>query len=99
MKARLKAERCGLILDPLEISPQGQAVRGIFVYAGPQRYESLRSFDVGFENILSRGFFGAFKIWLLRALKFSHEFTGNFGWDIILLTLLIKLCPPYPHEL
>ena len=80
-----------LQLEPVSV-PAGQSrTLQHFVYAGPQRYEALRRYDVGFDNVLSRGFFGGFKILLLRALKFSHQHTHNFGWDILLITLLIKL--------
>jgi YidC/Oxa1 family membrane protein insertase len=70
----------------------------IFIYAGPQRYEVLRSFNVGFDEILSRGFFGFFKLILLRSLKFFNNYCHNYGWAIIILTLLIKgLFTPLTH--
>lgn len=78
-------------LEPITIQGHQSRQEEFFIYAGPQRYEYLESFDVGFENILSRGFFGLFKVWVLKSLKFSHRFTHNFGWDILLLTLIIKL--------
>ena len=80
-----------LRLEPVTVSAGASRMLQNFVYAGPQRYEALTAYQVGFVNILSRGFFGGFKILFLRALKFSHRHTGNFGWDILLLTLLIKL--------
>jgi len=87
-----------LRLAPMSLEPGAKDTRRFFVYAGPQRYEMLKHYDVGFEQILSRGFFGVFKIWLLIGLKFSHRFTHNFGWDIILLTFLIKgLFAPLTH--
>lgn len=91
--ARGKDERISMKMSLAPVSIQGNQSKQeeFFIYAGPQRYEYLESFGVGFENILSRGFFGLFKIWVLKSLKFSHEFTHNFGWDILLLTLIIKL--------
>ncbi len=80
-----------LRMEPLSLAAGGKITRHFLIYAGPQRYEILKSFDVEFENILSRGFFGLFKIWLLLALKFCDRFVHNFGWAIILLTLGIKL--------
>lgn len=78
-------------LDPFSVREGATVVKPFFVFVGPQRYETLKSFSAGFEEILSRGFLGEFKILLLRSLKFSHRYTHNFGWDIILLTLIIKL--------
>ncbi|MFZ5803081.1 MAG: membrane protein insertase YidC [Candidatus Omnitrophota bacterium] len=87
-----------LILEPLSVAPGARTQRKIFVYAGPQHYETLKRFDLGFENILSKGFFGILKVWLLVTLKFFYRFTHNYGWAIVLLTLLIKgIFAPLTH--
>lgn len=78
-------------LDPFTLGAGEKATTRFRVYAGAQRYETLKAFEEGFEAVLSRGFFGLFKVWLLLILKFLHQFTHNFGWDILLLTLLIKI--------
>ncbi len=78
-------------LDPVTVSPGGSAKVKFKIYAGPQRYESLKKFEDGFEAVLTRGFFGMFKVWLLLILKFLNNFTHNYGWAIVLLTLLIKI--------
>jgi YidC/Oxa1 family membrane protein insertase len=79
-----------LKMEPISLAPHESLERHFLVYAGPQRYETLKSFQLGFESVLSKGFFGLFKIWLLIALKFCNQFTHNFGWAIILLTLALK---------
>jgi len=79
-----------LRFEPVTVLPGGKAAIRFAVFAGPQKYETLKSFGQGFEEILSRGFFGIFKFWLLMALKFLFQYIHNFGWGIILLTLLIK---------
>ncbi len=79
-----------LKMEPLSLAPGEKAAKGFLIYAGPQQYETLRKFDVDFEHVLSRGFFGIFKIWFLIALKFLTQFTHNYGWAIILLTLALK---------
>ncbi len=78
-------------LDPSTVPAGQKAVTRFKIYAGAQRYETLKKFEDGFEAVLSRGFFGLFKVWLLLILKFLHQFTHNFGWDILFLTLLIKI--------
>ena len=87
-KADDKTIRSTLRMEPVSIAPGSQAQKQFLIYAGPQRYETLREF--GFEDLLSRGFFGLFKIWLLMALKFLYGFVHNYGWAIIIMTLLIK---------
>ncbi len=79
-----------LRMEPISVPGNAVKERNFLIYAGPQRYEVLKSFGLGFENILSRGFFGIFQIWLLIALKFCNQLTHNFGWSIILVTLAIK---------
>jgi YidC/Oxa1 family membrane protein insertase len=80
-----------MTLEPLTVSGDGEGERSFLIYAGPQRYEALRSFGVGFEEVFSRGVFGLFKTGILSVLKFLNRYTHNFGWALVLLTLLIKL--------
>jgi len=87
-----------LKLEPLSIAPGSTETHHFFIYAGPKHYETLKRLDMGFEEVLSKGFFGLFKIWLLIALKFFYGFTHNYGWAIIILTCLIKLAfTPLTH--
>lgn len=80
-----------LLMEPVTVAPTSTSAKSLFVYAGPQRYETLKNLKMDFELILSRGFFGLFKIWLLVSLKFFNQYTHNFGWAIILLTVVLKL--------
>ncbi len=80
-----------MTLAPLTVSAGDEGERSFLIYAGPQRYEELKSFGDGFEEVFSRGFFGLFKTWILIILKFLNQYTHNFGWALVILTLLIKL--------
>lgn len=80
-----------LRMEPVTIAAGAAAEKNIFIFAGPQRYETLKNLKMDFELILSKGFFGLFKIWLLVSLKFFNQFAHNFGWAIILLTIALKL--------
>ncbi|MFH1800623.1 MAG: membrane protein insertase YidC [Candidatus Omnitrophota bacterium] len=80
-----------MTLEPLTVSGEGEGERNFLICAGPQRYEALKSFGVGFEEVFSRGFFGLFKMGILATMKFLNQYTHNFGWALVLLTLLIKL--------
>ncbi len=80
-----------LRFEPFAVAPGEKVTKNILIYAGPQRYEMLKSLHVEFEQILSKGFFGLFKIWLLISLRFLYQFTQNYGWAIILLTCALKL--------
>jgi len=80
-----------MTLEPLTVPAGGEGERSFLIYAGPQRYEALKTFGVGFEDVFSRGFFGLFKTWILMVLKFLNQYTHNFGWALVILTFLIKL--------
>lgn len=96
--ANTETMSAALMMEPITLQPGEKRTKEIFVYAGPQRYETLKSYEMGFESILSKGFFGMFKIWLLLTLKFLNQFAHNYGLSIILLTLLIKgLFAPLTH--
>ncbi len=81
-----------------EIAPGNSATRRIEVYAGPQYHSNLKAAGHGFERILSDGFFGTFKLWLLAALLWTYKLVGNYGWAIILVTCALKLAfTPFTH--
>ena len=80
-----------LQLKPQSIEPGQKMEQSFLIYAGPKYYRDLKSFGYGFEQILSHGFFGIFKLWLLIALQWTYRVVGNYGWAIVLITLAIKL--------
>ena len=63
--------------------------RSFFIYIGPQYYKELKA--MGFDQILSQGFFGIFKLGLLLGLQWTYRVVGNYGWAIILITCAVKL--------
>ena len=76
---------------PLSVAPGQKETARVLIYAGPQSYDLLKSFGVGFEKIFSHGMLGVFKVWLLKGLNFFHHVTRNYGVAILIITLLIKL--------
>ncbi|MCB9799840.1 MAG: membrane protein insertase YidC [Candidatus Omnitrophica bacterium] len=80
-----------LKMEPVSVGPGRIAAKEVLIYAGPQRHETLKREGAGFEKIMSRGFFGPLKVFLLQGLKFFNRYTHNYGWAIIILTLLIKV--------
>jgi YidC/Oxa1 family membrane protein insertase len=67
------------------------------IYAGPKAVNVLRSIHsadgkVSLEALLDFGFFGPIGKYLFLALQFIHaHIASNWGWAIILLTLLINI--------
>lgn len=69
------------------------------LFIGPKDLGILRSLDKGLERSIDFGYFAFVAMPLLYAMHFSHRFTGSYGIDIILLTVLIKLLlAPLTHK-
>lgn len=64
---------------------------GISLYAGPQELDKLRKLAPGLELVVDYGWLTVIAAPLFWVLTMIHKLTGNWGWAIIGLTLLIKL--------
>jgi YidC/Oxa1 family membrane protein insertase len=60
-------------------------------YLGPKGYENLKSLGLGLERSVDFGYFAPFGRIIHRALFTFHKVTRNYGWAIILLTLIIQI--------
>jgi len=70
----------------------GDMVRsGAKVFAGPKRTGLLESAGKGTEELIDYGWFAIVAKPLVFLMKASNRVTGNYGIDIILLTILIKI--------
>lgn len=66
-------------------------------FFGPKDATVLESH--GLEKTLNFGFFGIISRFLLTALIWINTFTRNFGWAIVVLTIIIKiLLYPLQHK-
>ncbi len=61
------------------------------LYFGPKNYDEMKALGLGYERIVNFGFFGIFAKWMFLALKAINGWVGNYGWSIILLTVLIRI--------
>ncbi|MGE5219504.1 MAG: membrane protein insertase YidC [Chloroflexota bacterium] len=61
------------------------------LFVGPKEIDTLKSVGKGMERSIDFGIFWFISIPLLYILHFFHRFSGSYGLDIILLTVLIKL--------
>jgi YidC/Oxa1 family membrane protein insertase len=85
----------------LEIAPEAakNGTTSYTVFFGPKDLDILKSFNKGLERSIDFGYFAFISLPLLYALRFSHQFTGSYGIDIILLTVVIKLLTaPLTHK-
>ena len=67
--------------------------RPLRFFVGPKELETLRKVGVGgaLANAINFGMFYWLVVPLLEALKWLYGFVGNYGWAIIILTILINV--------
>ena len=82
----------------LPVGSEGQ-VHKARLYAGPKQFDVLKSFENGLEDTIDFGWF-IYGSWtpvkavakpLFSVLRYIYDYTHNFGWAIIILTIGIKL--------
>ena len=73
--------------------------QGIAYFAGPKDFDVLAAVDKDFVRAIDFGMFAWLVVPLLRALKWLNGYVGNYGWSLILLTVLINLAMfPLRHK-
>jgi len=83
-----------LLSTTIGLSQPPQAVRFL---VGPKQFDLLQSVDRSlwtdavFVRAINWGTFKVIATPLLTALKWVHSYVGNWGWSIIVLTILINL--------
>ena len=60
-------------------------------YFGPKDFDQLQQSDQQLVRAINFGWFAWLVVPLLRALKWVNAFVGNYGWSIIVLTILINI--------
>jgi YidC/Oxa1 family membrane protein insertase len=73
--------------------------RALDFFYGPKDFDILATVDRELVRAIHFGMFSFLAVPLLRALKWLNAFVGNFGWSIVLLTVLINLAMfPLRHK-
>ena len=98
--ALIKTENPKVVTAGVRIAASGGAPSvALQLYAGPKEYDTLRSLNVGLEDMIDFGWFiyGSWTIVksiakpIFYVLRFIYEYIPNYGVTIILLTCGIKL--------
>ena len=94
---------------PLEAVPEGAhyvdwsarypAAAHAEYFAGPKDFDVLAAVDRDLVRAIDFGMFAWIVVPLLRALKWIDVYVGNYGWSLIILTVLINLAMfPLRHK-
>jgi YidC/Oxa1 family membrane protein insertase len=80
----------GAITPLASIAPGGDASAQSTLYVGPQDQRALEKIAPGLELVVDYGWLTFIAKPLFWLLQFLHGLVGNWGWAIVLLTVLIK---------
>ena len=76
-----------------------QPPQNVRFFYGPKQFDLLRSVDAELVRAVNFGMFGFLAVPLLGALQWIYGFVGNYGWSIVLLTMLINTAiSPLRHK-
>ena len=68
-------------------------------FFGPKAFDDLRAIDPELTRAIHFGMFSWLAVPLLGALQWVHGYVGNWGWSIVVLTILINLAMfPLRHK-
>jgi YidC/Oxa1 family membrane protein insertase len=82
----------GDLTPPPVTLARGQTVRMPYrIYLGPKKVDELKALGVGAERLVNFGFFGVLGKPILWVINLTHSVTDNYGIDIIILSILIKI--------
>jgi len=77
-------------LDPVAIEPGATGSVGARLYVGPQDQNKLEEIAPGLKLVVDYGILTVIAAPLFWLLSWLYSLTGNWGWAIILVTVIIK---------
>lgn len=80
----------GLIVPVAEIAPSAKARTAVTLYAGPQEQASLKQIATGLDLVVDYGWLTVVAAPIFWALQAIYSLVGNWGWAIVVLTIMIK---------
>lgn len=74
----------------LTVQPGASGQIAATFYAGPKIQDKLKALSPGLELTVDYGWLWPIAQFLFWLLKTIHGFLGNWGWSIVMLTILVK---------
>ncbi len=77
--------------ESVEILPSTEIVKGYTLFLGPKEIKILKNFGNNLESAIDYGFFDVIAKPLHYVLVYFNKYLNNFGFSIILVTIIIKI--------
>lgn len=81
----------GFNSQPVNVAPNKQITLNATLYAGPKVQSELKDVVVGLNKTVDYGLLWPISKVLFAILEGVHKVVGNWGWSIIILTILVKI--------
>jgi YidC/Oxa1 family membrane protein insertase len=81
----------GVILPVASIAPGARGAVSVPLFAGPQIQSALKQVAPGLNLVVDYGWLHIIAAPIFWVLEFINTLVGNWGWSIVVLTVLIKL--------
>jgi len=82
--------QAGLKVPVAEIAPGAKGEASLGLYAGPQEQNVLKELATGLDLVVDYGWLSLVAKPIFWALQTIHSLVGNWGWAIVVLTIIIK---------
>ena len=83
--------KMAFVASPWTLAPKEEKKIRYALYFGPRDTSILQPLGLELEKAVNFGFFDIVSKPLLWVLRFFNGFLHNYGWSIILLTILVKI--------
>jgi len=81
----------GVIMPEGNVQPGASLSFSTPLYAGPQIQKTLTALAPGLDYVVDYGLLTPIAAPIFWTLQKIHQYVGNWGWSIVILTILIKL--------
>ncbi|MBJ6726179.1 membrane protein insertase YidC [Geomesophilobacter sediminis] len=75
----------------ISVAPGQAAALNYELYLGPKDLDILKAQGNRLDEVIDYGWFAPIAKPLVAILKFLYKYTGNYGWAIIIITVVLKL--------
>ena len=82
--------QAGAIVPIAEIAPGSKSLTSATLFAGPQEQAALKQIAPGLDLVVDYGWLTVVAAPIFWALEAIYKLVGNWGWAIVVLTILIK---------
>ena len=79
------------VIVPMPTAENGVSTLSVPLYAGPQEHSTLEKVAPGFDLVVDYGWLTVLAAPIFWVLEWLEVLTGNWGWAIVLMTIMLKL--------